>query len=741
MAVSILMSVALIFAIRAQNADILHVRATGTKTDKEKESPGSLRDSFRLVQSSPHLSTIAALICVCSLVSAMASWQFRATAKLFLADKDALAVFFGSFYGYTGAIALMAQVFLTPRVLRNFGIRVALLILPLGFVAGTTVLIVSGTLWAATFLKGSDRIIRYSIDTAALQLLYLPVSPQIKVQVKSFLDTVVLRAGDGLAAILILFLAGTLGFTVGQIGWISMGMLVLWLIAAHKAGNQYVATLGETLRQHRLDAERLNAPVLDRSATQMLVTELRSHDTGKILYVLGLVEGRRWKATYSAIRDLLDHPEPEVRAKAVSVLRGLGDVDMLPRIEQLMRDEDLRVRTEALLFLSEHTGIDPLSRIEKSGDFEDFSIKAATAAFLARSEDGRNPEAARLILEGMIKERGPAGQRTRQECARLIRILPDSFASQLSPLLEDEDSQVLRQAVRTAGIHLKRQFVPLLIALLGNPQVREDASRVLTLYGEGIRGSLRDHLSDAGVPPEVRREIPDLLVTVAKREARHPLMENLLCDDSVLRFRIISALNRLHKLYPGVELDTQTIEAILAAEIMGQYRAYQIMSKMDGHLAQESFNAPLRKSILNELERIFRLLKMLHPNHDLESAFVGLQSQDKNEHDNALEFIDNVLRPAMRRLIVPLVDAEVGVAERVELANRLLRSKLESKEDALLALRQSQDPWLKSCAAHLIGVLGLKQFEQDVDQWANDPDPLLREKAQRAKQRLAVYAS
>src|SRR3972149_5311779 len=174
---------------------------------------------------------------------------------------------------------------------------------------------------------------------------------------------------------------------------------------------------------------------------------------------------------------------------------------------------------------------------------------------------------------------------------------------------------------------------------------------------------------------------------------------------------------------------------------MGQYRAYQIMSKMDGHLAQESFNVPLRKSILNELERIFRLLKMLHPNHDLQSAFVGLQSQDKNEHDNALEFIDNALRPAMRRLIVPLVDAEVGVAERVELANRLLRSKLESKEDALLALRQSQDPWLKTCAAHLIGVLGLKQFEQDVDQWASDPDPLLREKAQRAKQRLAVYVS
>ena len=109
-------------------------------------------------------------------------------------------------------------------------------------------------------------------------------------------------------------------------------------------------------------------------------------------------------------------------------------------------------------------------------------------------------------------------------------------------------------------------------------------------------------------------------------------------------------------------------------------------------------------------------------------------------HDNALEFIDNTLKPAIRRVLVPLLDAEVGLPEKVAFTNRILRSKLDSKDDALLLLMQSQDPWLKSCAAHLIGILGLKQFQGDVDEWASDPDPLLREKAQRAQQRLAAYA-
>jgi hypothetical protein len=41
-------------------------------------------------------------------------------------------------------------------------------------------------------------------------------------------------------------------------------------------------------------------------------------------------------------------------------------------------------------------------------------------------------------------------------------------------------------------------------------------------------------------------------------------------------------------------------------------------------------------------------------------------------HANALEFLDNTLSPELRVLIVPLLDSEVSVAERVKLADRFL---------------------------------------------------------------------
>jgi hypothetical protein len=95
----------------------------------------------------------------------------------------------------------------------------------------------------------------------------------------------------------------------------------------------------------------------------------------------------------------------------------------------------------------------------------------------------------------------------------------------------------------------------------------------------------------------------------------------------------------------------------------------------------------------------------------------------------------------VRHFLIPLVDGDITLTEKVALANRILGSTVDSKYDALRVLIYTEDPWMKSCAAHLIGILGLKHFEKELEEWANDPDPLLRERAQRAQQRLAFFAS
>jgi hypothetical protein len=123
----------------------------------------------------------------------------------------------------------------------------------------------------------------------------------------------------------------------------------------------------------------------------------------------------------------------------------------------------------------------------------------------------------------------------------------------------------------------------------------------------------------------------------------------------------------------NVPLDKQLIETVLLAEIMGHYRSYQIL----GSKASLSIHKlPLAMTL--ELERIFRLMKLLFPALDLQNAYLGIQSRDPVVHANALEFLDNTLNPQLRSCLVPLIDSDVSLEERVRLADLFLGFSVEA---------------------------------------------------------------
>jgi HEAT repeat protein len=524
--------------------------------------------------------------------------------------------------------------------------------------------------------------------------------------------------------------------------WICLLLLGGWIAAATVARRQYVENLEDSIHQHRLDAERGAAPMLERAATEMLTARLGG-DTHEIVYALSLFEMAHDRAIHPAVRGLLRHPVPEVRRRALSLLSRTDDLTVREQVQQMLRDPDLEVRTEALLYLTEHSNVDPLASIESVGDFEDFSIRASMVAFLARPGRAQNVEAARLMLNTMAEERGPGGRRTRLEAARLIAFLPDLFDRELRLLLQDEDTEVAKASMVAAARLNKRIFVGRIIERMQEPALVSTAVEALAAFGDRIVGTLRDALIDPEMPQDVRREIPTVLLAIGTRAAQNVLTESVLDKDVVLRYRCIAALNKLGQLHPDRPVDRKIVESVLAAEVLGHYRSYQVLASLDGSLNEAS--APvgqgLRESMEKEKERIFRLLKMLYPEHDLHSAYVGLQSRDPLVHDNALEFIDTVLPPEIRAVLMPIIDRDVSVGDRIDRANHLLGSSIGGREEAVEVLTKSDDPWLRSCAAYTVGELHLRRFVPLLETWSADQDPLLRAAAEQALQKLKEAAT
>ena len=100
------------------------------------------------------------------------------------------------------------QLVVTPRVIGRFGLGPALAVAPTALAAGSIGVLCSGTLAAAVFMKGSDQVVRYSVDRAAIELLYRPLPPREVFEGKTFIDAVVSRCGDAAGTMLALFGAG-----------------------------------------------------------------------------------------------------------------------------------------------------------------------------------------------------------------------------------------------------------------------------------------------------------------------------------------------------------------------------------------------------------------------------------------------------------------------------------------------------------------------------------------------------
>ena len=128
-------------------------------------------------------------------MTTIVGFQFKDVASRSIGASDHLAAFFGSFSFQAGLVALAIQCLLTRRIVGSLGLGLVLMIAPAAIAAGSLGVLISGTLAAAVLLKGTDQVVRYSVDRAAVELLYRPLSPREILEGKDFINALVCRFG------------------------------------------------------------------------------------------------------------------------------------------------------------------------------------------------------------------------------------------------------------------------------------------------------------------------------------------------------------------------------------------------------------------------------------------------------------------------------------------------------------------------------------------------------------------
>jgi len=139
--------------------------------------------------------------------------------------------FKAQYFWWVNVVGVVAQFFVVSRVLKHLGVGGALLVLPIVAMAGATSMVLFPVLALIRTAKIAEKGVDYSLETTALNALYLVVSRDAKYKTKAVIDTFLVRSGDVCAAASI-FVGTHLGLRTHGFAALNVVLTFCWLIAA-----------------------------------------------------------------------------------------------------------------------------------------------------------------------------------------------------------------------------------------------------------------------------------------------------------------------------------------------------------------------------------------------------------------------------------------------------------------------------------------------------------------------------
>jgi AAA family ATP:ADP antiporter len=642
--------------------NLLHKERETTRArpeaDKARAATGiGYLESFRTVCGDRYLRILAGVLASAMVIGQLVKYQFNFMVKAQGWDKSTQTSFLATFFLAILVISTIFHLATTGQVLKKFGIRLALLIAPSVLLLGSLAVFLipaTGLLVWACLMRGSDKAFDSTISQSVRELLYIPVPADIKYKAKIFIDMFVNKFGAGLGAALYFLSYHALSFAMYQeasptvpirflirfpiraLGILVVGFTLIWIILVWIIYAEYLSVMKKDLARKWQDAHKLIDEHVDVDRARLIVDTIQSREKSSMLYAMNLFELVKTERLTPELMEIMGLKEDELKARSMDSLLDVGGEVFYRGVGEALSDKDFEVQVREIM------GLD--------------SFKLVMGQRLAE-----------------IVGKKTASEVERMEAARLIGQMepsPDVFHS-LESLLQDPSPDVLNYALSSAAVHLRKEDVPLIIPLLGNPMNRQAAQDALEAYGPRIEDVLRRHLQDPGERAEVRLAIPEILARFGTQRAADVLTAELARGEE--EQELTDALYKIRSNQPRVHFKAAKIRAAILSLIRKNYEALLAGSGGLPDAEPPSVSGRDMKAALDlRTKRIFDLLALIYPLEDIVKAYQNILQGTKKSGDYSLELLDNILDRDLKTYLSPLLE-DLPPEERTRRLKKLAR--------------------------------------------------------------------
>ena len=205
----------------------LFAGVAGHQGEEKPVGDGILAGAQKVWQS-PYLFKIAMVVLLANLVSTYFYLEQTRIVGEAGMDRETRVQLFARLDLTVSVLTILAQLFVTGRVMTHFGLGAAAGALPAWATLGLIALWLSPTLWVIASVMAIERAIAFSLTSPALKVLFTGVEPEAKYKAQNFIDTVVYRAGDAGSGYVFKGLASAFGLSGAAVALAALPAAAAW---------------------------------------------------------------------------------------------------------------------------------------------------------------------------------------------------------------------------------------------------------------------------------------------------------------------------------------------------------------------------------------------------------------------------------------------------------------------------------------------------------------------------------
>lgn len=577
-------------------------------------------------------------------VALSATWieyNFFVNVKYKLHSQHDVIAFVGYVLAITYSISTIIKLLLSSKVIDRFGLRNALLFLPVGTVIISAVLVVLSSFrndetsllidFSAAYLL--FEVMRRTMFDPVFLVMFQPLSTHQRLKGHTLAKGFYEPLGMGIAGLLLLAeYYFDFSFT-----WIHFGFTVLSAFIAFyylsRAFRHYIMELKTALSKRFLNNDEL---VMQGDALSVILKNIESEKPEEVLIAIDWILRYDAQKLGDLLPKLLQHSSDKVRLRALQELeRTKPAVKVLETLENQIFQEsnaDCRKLGVQILAKSERFDTQKLQELLNSTDI--FLTEGALIGSLSiKNSLGEARLNSLCEAESSLEEKNAA-----LGIIKFLRLL--SYESFVETSLKDENLR--EKAIETAGELATPNLIKVLTGLLSNHLVAKKVLRQLITIGELSLAEIKQLKSSNDV--FVLQKVVSFCEKFQSNESKKLLFDLIENKNWEVSTAALKALG----IYPKEDSQQPYFEQILKQELS---HTYQLLSGF-GALPDDT----LQHEIDQTYDRIFYVLMLLYDRDIVQDAMQGVEHSSKEKRANALEILDNIIPREIYKCLHTLID-------------------------------------------------------------------------------------